>query len=122
MPMSDREIIPVTLIVILMLHIVTVVLAEGTEVANVNTIPRSLQSSDSKKNMAGEEESSSRGSLQQSNYSRVDGDVMGGLVSEEPSSRAIFLRPPAQLTQEDLELIDKRVGIKVTFCDYLSNI
>ena len=33
--------------------------------------------------------------------------------STEPSSRAIFLRPPAQLTQEDLELIDKRVEIKV---------
>ena len=31
----------------------------------------------------------------------------------EPSSRAIFLRPPTQLTQEDLELIEKRVEIKV---------
>ena len=41
--------------------------------------------------------------------------------SEEPSSRAIFLRAPAQLTQEDLELIDKRVGIKVAFdCFYIA--
>ena len=119
MLMSDRKIFPV--IVILVLHIVTVVPVEGTEVANVNAIPRSLQSSDMKKDIVGDEDSSSRGSLHQSNYSSVDGDV-GGLVSEEPSSRAIFLRPPAQLTQEDLELIDKRVGIKVTFCDYLSNI
>ena len=31
----------------------------------------------------------------------------------DPSSRAIFLRPPTQLTQEDLELIEKRVEIKV---------
>ena len=31
----------------------------------------------------------------------------------EPSSRAIFLRPPTQLTQEDLELIEQRVEIKV---------
>ena len=33
----------------------------------------------------------------------------------EPSSRAIFLRPPTQLTQEDLELIEQRVEIKVNF-------
>ena len=104
MQMSDRDIFPV--IVILVLHIVNVVLAEGTQVANVNVIPRSQ-----KKIMAGEEESSSKGS----NYSSVD---VGGFPSEEPSSRAIFLRPPAQLTQEDLELIDKRVELKVTFCDF----
>ena len=103
MQMSDRDIFPV---IVILLHIVTVVLAEGTEVANVNVIPRSQ-----KKIMAGEEESSSKGS----NYSSVD---VGGFPSEEPSSRAIFLRPPAQLTQEDLELIDKRVEIKVIFCDF----
>ena len=106
--MSDREIFRV--IVILLLHIVTVLLAEGTQL--VNASPRSLQSRDSKKNMG--EESSSRGSLR-SNYSSAD---MGAGPSEEPSSRAIFLRPPAQLTQEDLELIDKRVELKVTFCDF----
>ena len=33
----------------------------------------------------------------------------------KPSSRAIFLRPPTQLTQEDLELIEQRVEIKVNF-------
>ena len=110
--MSEKEISRV--IVKLILPIVTVVLAEGTEVANVelvNANPGSLQSPDSKKNMV--EESPSRGSLR-SNYSSAD---MGPGPSEEPSSRAIFLRPPAQLTQEDLELIDKRVEIKVTFCD-----
>ena len=31
----------------------------------------------------------------------------------DSSSRAIFLRPPTQLTQEDLELIEQRVEIKV---------
>ena len=86
MPMSAREIFPV--IVILILHIVTVVLAEGTNVELVNDKPRS----DWKKKMSIE--------------------MVGS--SEEPSSRAIFLRPAAQLTQEDLELIDKRVEIKVT--------
>ena len=90
MSMSAREIFPV--IVILILHIVTVVLAEGTNVELVNVKSRSVRSPDSKKKMANE--------------------MVGS--SEEPSSRAIFLRPPAQLTQEDLELIDKRVGIKVT--------
>ena len=88
MSMSAREIFPV--IVILILHIVTV--AEGTNVERVNDKSRSVRSPDSKNKMA---------------------NVMEG-SSEEPSSRAIFLRAPAQLTQEDLELIDKRVVIKVT--------
>ena len=82
MPMSAREIFPV--IVILIIHIVTVALAEGTNVELVN---------DKSKN-----------------------EKMVG-SSEEPSSRAIFLRPPAQLTQEDLELIEKRVEIKVRLID-----
>lgn len=98
MSMSAREIFPV--IVILILHIVTV--AEGTNVERVNDKSRSVRSPDSKNKMA---------------------NVMEG-SSEEPSSRAIFLRAPAQLTQEDLELIDKRVGIKVTLvafdCFYIA--
>ena len=84
--MSGREIFAVP-VVILLLHIVTIVLVGGTDVELVDDKPKYVRNPDLKKNMA---------------------------ASEEPSSRAIFLRPPAQLTQEDLELIDKRVEIKVT--------
>ena len=108
MKMSEKEILPV--ILILTIHIDTVVLLdeETRIVAEDNYVSRLMQTPNS--NDERTDKSPSRRTLK-SNDSIVD---MGR--STEPSSRAIFLRPPAQLTQEDLELIDKRVEIKVTFC------
>ena len=103
--MSEKEILPV--ILILTIHIDTVVLLdeETRIVAEDNYVSRLMQTPNS--NDERTDKSPSRRTLK-SNDSIVD---MGR--STEPSSRAIFLRPPAQLTQEDLELIDKRVEIKV---------
>ena len=107
MKMSEKEILPV--ILILTIHIDTVVLLdeETRIVAEDNYVSRLMRTPDSNDDRTDKDESPSRRTLK-SNDSIVD---MGR--STEPSSRAIFLRPPAQLTQEDLELIDKRVEIKV---------
>ena len=107
MKMSEKEILPV--ILILTIHIDTVVLLdeETRIVAEDNYVSRLVQTPDSNDDRMDKDESPSRRTLK-SNDPIVD---MGR--STEPSSRAIFLRPPAQLTQEDLELIDKRVEIKV---------
>ena len=104
MKMSEKEILPV--ILILTIHIDTVVLLdeETRIVAEDNYVSRLVQTPNSNDDRTDKDESPSRRTLK----SNVD---MGR--STEPSSRAIFLRPPAQLTQEDLELIDKRVEIKV---------
>ena len=104
MKMSEKEILPV--ILILTIHIDTVVLLdeETRIVAEDNYVSRLVQTANSNDDRTDTDESPSRRTLK----SNVD---MGR--STEPSSRAIFLRPPAQLTQEDLELIDKRVEIKV---------
>ena len=109
MKMSEKEILPV--ILILTIHIDTVVLLdeETRIVAEDNYVSRLVQTPDSNDDRTDKDESPSRRALK-SNDSIVD-----MARSTEPSSRAIFLRPPAQLTQEDLELIDKRVEIKVTF-------
>ena len=106
MKMSEKEILPV--ILILTIHIDTVVLLdeETRIVAEDNYVSRLVQTHNSNDDRTDTDESPSRRTLK----SNVD---MGR--STEPSSRAIFVRPPAQLTQEDLELIDKRVEIKVTF-------
>ena len=108
MKMSEKEILPV--ILILTIHIDNVVLLdeETRIVAEDNYVSRLMQTpNNSNDDRTDTDESPSRRTLK-SNDSIVD---MGR--STEPSSRAIFLRPPAQLTQEDLELIDKRVEIKV---------
>ena len=92
MMIRDSEICPVFAIIILCPILTEMIRVAGEELAN-----------DSNEKKYGLEPSmNSRPPMVAKSKSEV-----------EPSSRAIFLGPPTQLTQEDLELIEQRVEIKV---------
>ena len=92
MMIRDSEICPVFAIIILCPLFTEMIRVAGEELDN-----------DSNEKKLGLEPSMNSGAL-----------LVAKSKSEvKPSSRAIFLRPPTQLTQEDLELIEQRVEIKV---------
>ena len=92
MMIRDSEICPVFAIIILCPILPEMIRVAGEELAN-----------DSNQMKYGSEPSmNSRPLMVAKSKSEVD-----------ISSRAIFLGPPTQLTQEDLELIEQRVEIKV---------